>query len=209
MPPRLSLRAKPSVKSNAVRISATAKIPTKAAAPVKQAAVSAKPPPRLPKTLSPGTLTPFESELGQEVRTMSHRIDRALEDQARCWALHEYDRDTPLRRSIRIGAAEYRQKVGALAIPTRCRGNPAFSTLDDPSVPREPRRGANALARRWRCGIRAAPGSVAQNARQRRPACFRNGGSSRLRCSSVPPIKSGNSPRTVPISVSVTLAFTA
>ena len=29
------------------------------------------------------------------------------------------------------------------------------------------------------------------------------------RCSSVPPIKSGNSPRTVPINVKVTLAFTA
>src|SRR5215831_7801228 len=50
-------------------------------------------------------------------------------------------------------------------------------------------------------------GSVAQNPASGAPACFKNGGSSRLRCSSVPPIKSGNSPRTVPISVSVTLAL--
>jgi hypothetical protein len=70
----------------------------------------------------------------KEVRTMSHRIDRMLEDKAWCWTLHEYDRDTPFCRSIRIGAAEYRQKVRALAIPTRGRGNPALAALDDPSV---------------------------------------------------------------------------
>src|SRR5580658_2002971 len=58
MPPRRSVRAKASVNSNAERISATAKIPTRAAAPVKQAAVRANPPPRLPRTLSLGTLTP-------------------------------------------------------------------------------------------------------------------------------------------------------
>ena len=53
------------------------------------------------------------------------------------------------------------------------------------------------------------PGSVAQNPANGAPACLRNGGSSRPRCSSVPPIKSGNNPRTVPINVKVTLAFTA
>src|SRR5215471_6792854 len=134
---------------------------------------------------------------------MSHRIDRTLEDKAWCWTLHEYDRATPLGRSIRIGAAEYRQKVRALAIPTRGRGNPALAAQDDPSVTREPRCGANALARRWRSDIGAPPRSVAQNPASGALACFKNGDSSRLRCSSVPPIKSGISPRTVAIGVSV------
>ena len=53
------------------------------------------------------------------------------------------------------------------------------------------------------------PGSVAQNPANGVPARFKNGGSSLWRCSFVPPIRSGNSPRTVPISVNVTLAFTA
>src|SRR5215472_8898337 len=171
MPPRLSLRAKPSAKSNPIRITPTAKIPTKAAAPIKLAAVSARPPPRFPRTLSPGTLTnPFERELRHEVCTMSHRIDRTLEDKAWCWTLHEDDRDTPLSRNIRIGAAEYRQKVRTLAIPTRGRGNPALAALDDPSVAREPRCGANSLARRWRCDIGTAPrfGSAKPSQRGRR-----------------------------------------
>src|SRR6516165_2080905 len=65
MPPRLSLRAKPSAKSNPIRITPTAKIPTRAAAPIKLAAVSARPPPRFPRTLSPGTLTPSSANCGK------------------------------------------------------------------------------------------------------------------------------------------------
>src|SRR5215471_10897206 len=119
---------------------------------------------------------PFERELRQEVRTMSHRIDRTLEDKAWCWTLHEYDRDTPLSRSIRIGAAEYRQKVRALAIPTRGRGNPALAALDDPSVAREPRCGANSLARRWRCDIGTASRFGSAKPSQRRPRLFQEWG---------------------------------
>src|SRR5450755_5081107 len=51
------------------------------------------------------------------------------------------------------------------------------------------------------------PGSLEQNPASGAPACLRNGGSSRPRCSSVPPIKRGNSPRTVPINDKVALAF--
>src|SRR6202035_2383420 len=67
---------------------------------------------------------PFESELRQEMGAVPHRIDRAFEDKAGCRTLHEYDRNTSFGWSIGIGAAEYRQNVRALAIPTRGRRDP-------------------------------------------------------------------------------------
>ncbi len=49
----------------------------------------------------------LEVELRQEVRTVPHGIDRTLEDQARCGALHDQDRNAPFGRGIRIGSAKY------------------------------------------------------------------------------------------------------
>src|ERR1700723_1361342 len=102
-----------------------------------------------------GDADPLEIELWQEVRAVPYRIDRALVDQARYRALHDDDRNTALGRSIRIGAADYRKNISPLAIPTGGRGNPVFSTFDDPSVAAKRRCGTNALARRRRWGIGA------------------------------------------------------
>src|SRR5258708_16905843 len=60
------------------------------------------------QNIIPGYANSFEIELRKEVRTVPHGIDRTLEDQARCGALHDQDRNTPLRRGIRIGSAKYR-----------------------------------------------------------------------------------------------------
>src|SRR6516164_2197691 len=52
------------------------------------------------------------------------------------------------------------------------------------------------------------PGSLEQNAASGAPVVFRNGASSRLHWSGVPPSRIGNRPSTVPSIVSVTLGFT-
>src|SRR5277367_850910 len=52
------------------------------------------------------------------------------------------------------------------------------------------------------------PGSLEQKPASGAPLVLRNGPSSRMHCSGVPPSRSGNSPSTVPSIVSVTLAFT-
>src|ERR1700734_1762354 len=52
------------------------------------------------------------------------------------------------------------------------------------------------------------PGSLEQKPANGAPLVLRNGPSSRMHCSGVPPSRSGNNPSTVPSIVSVTLAFT-
>src|SRR6266850_446828 len=52
------------------------------------------------------------------------------------------------------------------------------------------------------------PGSLEQNPASGAPLVFKNGASSRLHLSGLPPSKIGNRPSTVPSIVSVTLGFT-
>src|SRR5258708_30900514 len=52
------------------------------------------------------------------------------------------------------------------------------------------------------------PGSLEQHPANDTPLFLKNGPSSRLHCSGVPPSKIGKRPSTVPSSVKVTLAFT-
>ena len=55
-----------------------------------------------------GDVDSLEIELGQKVCPVSYRVDGVLEDQARCGALHNHDRNAAFGRGIRIGSAEHR-----------------------------------------------------------------------------------------------------
>ena len=79
-PPRFSVRAKCSAKSNAARISATPKMPTSAAVPVKAAAVSIEARTLLPEQIAvrrgDGIL---QAEFRHEMRPVTDRVNRAFE----------------------------------------------------------------------------------------------------------------------------------
>ena len=119
MPPRFLLRAKPSAKSNAVRITPTAKTldqsyprPTKLAAVQRQTTAEAS------QNIISWHANPFEREFPQEVRAITHRIDRRARRRRGLMlgpsqAMH--DRGIPLLsgRSIWIVVrAEYRTLEG-------------------------------------------------------------------------------------------------
>ena len=90
MPPRRSVRAKCSAKSNAARINATPKTPTRAAVPVKPASAQREAPALLSQQVAARNPDVVERKLRDQMCPMTQGFDRTLEDDP---ALRPLDRD--------------------------------------------------------------------------------------------------------------------